>query len=140
MVEQNKGSIRTYWWGGVNNTLLLHEQDKAICVELCQEGTEPLYSRSGFLSFKTFPLFLQNKWLRSINQALDQVLGGGGEGSSPGVTGMSRTASYTFTGEGRFKDAQYTGSWMSGQVHGRCVCADACLSYLHRFSCNAYVS
>lgn len=124
MVEQNKGSIE--------------------CVELCQERTEPLYSCSGFLSFKTvlktFPLFLQNKWLRSINQALDQVLGGGGEGSSPGVTGMSRTASYTFTGEGRFKDAQYTGSWMSGQVHGRCVCAGACLSYLHRFSCNAYVS
>ncbi|XP_040913014.1 alsin-like isoform X2 [Toxotes jaculatrix] len=61
----------------------------------------------------------KNKWLRSLNQAVDQVLGGGGQGSSPGVTGMSRTASYTFTGEGRFKDAQYTGGWLAGQVHGR---------------------
>ncbi|TKS65431.1 Alsin Amyotrophic lateral sclerosis 2 protein -like protein [Collichthys lucidus] len=31
---------------------------------------------------------------------------------------MSRTASYTFTGEGRFKEAQYTGSWLAGRVHG----------------------
>ncbi|XP_035532248.1 alsin-like isoform X4 [Morone saxatilis] len=61
----------------------------------------------------------KNKWLRSINQALDQVLGGGGQGSSPGVTGISRTASYQFTGEGRFKDAQYTGGWLAGRVHGR---------------------
>lgn len=65
--------------------------------------------------------FFQNKWLRSINQALDQVLGGSGEGSSPGTMGMSRTASYTFTGEGRFKDAKYDGSWMSGRLHGRLV-------------------
>ncbi|KAI3356099.1 hypothetical protein L3Q82_017364, partial [Scortum barcoo] len=61
----------------------------------------------------------KNKWLRSLNQAVDQVLGGGGQGSSPGTTAMSRTASYVFTGEGRFKDAQYTGSWLAGRVHGR---------------------
>ncbi|XP_027146712.1 alsin isoform X2 [Larimichthys crocea] len=61
----------------------------------------------------------KNKWLRSVNQAVDQVLGGGGQGSSPGVAGMSRTASYSFTGEGRFKEAQYTGSWLAGRVHGR---------------------
>ncbi|XP_040003965.1 alsin-like isoform X1 [Xiphias gladius] len=61
----------------------------------------------------------KNKWLRSLNQAVDQVLGGGGKGSSPGMTAMSRTASYTFTGEGRFKDAQYTGGWLAGRVHGR---------------------
>uniref|UniRef100_H3CDQ7 Alsin Rho guanine nucleotide exchange factor ALS2 n=1 Tax=Tetraodon nigroviridis TaxID=99883 RepID=H3CDQ7_TETNG len=61
----------------------------------------------------------KNKWLRSINRALDQVLGGSGEGSSPGTTGMSRTASYTFTAEGRFKDAKYNGGWMSGRLHGR---------------------
>lgn len=66
-------------------------------------------------------LLLQNQWLRSINQALDQVLGGSGEGSSPGTIGMSRTASYTFTTEGRFKDAKYNGNWMSGRVHGRSV-------------------
>ncbi|KAM3608464.1 uncharacterized protein V6R79_026113 [Siganus canaliculatus] len=61
----------------------------------------------------------KNKWLRSVNQAVDQVLGGAGQGSSPGVTGMSRTASHTFTGEGHFKDAQYSGGWLAGRVHGR---------------------
>ncbi|XP_029980633.1 alsin-like isoform X2 [Sphaeramia orbicularis] len=61
----------------------------------------------------------KNKWLRSLNQAVDQILGGGGQGSSPGVTAMTRTASYKFTGEGRFKDAQYTGSWLAGRINGR---------------------
>ncbi|XP_028249082.1 alsin-like isoform X3 [Parambassis ranga] len=61
----------------------------------------------------------KNKWLRSLNQAVDQVLGGGGQGSSPGLTAVSRTASYTFTGDERFKDAQYTGGWLAGRVHGR---------------------
>ncbi|XP_077393599.1 alsin-like isoform X2 [Festucalex cinctus] len=61
----------------------------------------------------------KNKWLHFLNQEVDRVLSGGGQGSSPGITAMSRTASYTFTGEGRFKDAQYTGSWLAGRVHGR---------------------
>ncbi|XP_072301245.1 alsin-like isoform X2 [Eucyclogobius newberryi] len=61
----------------------------------------------------------KNKWLRALNQAVDQVLGGGGQGSSPGVTAMTRTASYTFSGEGRFKDARYRGQWQAGRVHGR---------------------
>ncbi|KAG7239896.1 hypothetical protein INR49_028296 [Caranx melampygus] len=61
----------------------------------------------------------KNKWLRSLNQAVDQVQGGVGQGSSPGVAAMSRTASYVFTGEGRFKDAHYNGGWLAGRVHGR---------------------
>ncbi|XP_053184200.1 alsin-like [Scomber japonicus] len=61
----------------------------------------------------------KNKWLHSLNQEIDRVLGGGGQGSSPGQTAMSRTASYRFTGEGRFKDARYRGGWLAGQVHGR---------------------
>ncbi|XP_077584361.1 alsin-like [Stigmatopora nigra] len=60
----------------------------------------------------------KNKWLHFLNQEVDRVLSGGGQGSSPGITAMSRTASYTFTAEGRFKDAQYTGSWLAGRVHG----------------------
>ncbi|KAM9851347.1 alsin-like [Aulostomus maculatus] len=60
----------------------------------------------------------KNKWLRSLNQEVDRALGVGGQGSS-GVAAMSRTASYTFTGEGRFKDAHYSGGWLAGRVHGR---------------------
>ncbi|KAM3862238.1 alsin-like [Diretmus argenteus] len=63
----------------------------------------------------------KNKWLRFLNQAVDQALSNGGQGLSPGVMGVavSRSASYTFTGEGRMKDAQYTGGWLAGRVHGR---------------------
>ncbi|XP_024919902.1 alsin-like isoform X5 [Cynoglossus semilaevis] len=61
----------------------------------------------------------KNKWLRALNQAVDQVLGGGAQGSSPGMMGVSRTASYTFSGEGRFKEARYIGGWLAGRVHGR---------------------
>lgn len=46
-------------------------------------------------------------------------MGGGGQGSSPGMMAVSRTASYTFTVDERFKDAQYTGGWLAGRVHGR---------------------
>ncbi|KAM4731264.1 alsin-like isoform 2-T2 [Anableps anableps] len=62
----------------------------------------------------------KNKWLRSLNQAVDQALGGAVQGSSPGVTAaVCRTASYKFTADERFKDAQYTGGWLAGRVHGR---------------------
>ncbi|XP_071370510.1 alsin-like, partial [Centroberyx affinis] len=61
----------------------------------------------------------KNKWLRSLNQAVDQVLGGGGQGSSPGVTAVSRSASYSFTAEGRLRDARYSGGWLAGRLHGR---------------------
>uniref|UniRef100_A0A7N8XQ27 Alsin-like n=1 Tax=Mastacembelus armatus TaxID=205130 RepID=A0A7N8XQ27_9TELE len=73
-----------------------------------------------FSTHHVYPLTcLWNKWLQSLNQAVDQVLGGGVQSSSPVLTAMSRTASYTFTGEGRFKDAQYTGGWLAGRIHGR---------------------
>lgn len=67
---------------------------------------------------------------------MDNVLGGGGEGSSPGVMGISRKASYAFTGDGRFKDAKYTGGWLAGRVHGRSVYMCEGLS----LSCNQYCS
>lgn len=62
----------------------------------------------------------KNKWLRSLNQAVDQVLGGAAQWTSPGVTAaVCRTASYKFVADERFKDAEYTGGWLAGRVHGR---------------------
>ncbi|XP_072768125.1 alsin-like isoform X2 [Nerophis lumbriciformis] len=61
----------------------------------------------------------KNKWLHFLHQEVDGLLAGGGRGSPPGITAVSRTASYTFTGEGRLKDGQYTGSWHAGRIHGR---------------------
>lgn len=47
------------------------------------------------------------------------MLSGGGQVASPGVIAMSRTATYTFAVDERFRDAQYSGSWLAGRVHGR---------------------
>ncbi|KAK3543549.1 hypothetical protein QTP70_023880, partial [Hemibagrus guttatus] len=67
----------------------------------------------------------KGKWLRAINQAVEDVLGVGQDGQSFSLSGsqraeppISRTATYTFTKEGRLKDATYTGRWLSGKPHG----------------------
>ncbi|KAJ8410132.1 hypothetical protein AAFF_G00211730 [Aldrovandia affinis] len=69
------------------------------------------------------------KWLRAINQAVDQALsGGGGEGAAPGSSPLqrpeppiSRTATYTFYKDSRLKEATYEGRWLAGKPHGKGV-------------------
>ncbi|XP_065149734.1 alsin isoform X3 [Paramisgurnus dabryanus] len=69
------------------------------------------------------------KWLRSINQAVEQALSGLGHDGIPPSTGLtqradppiSRTASYTFYKDSRLKEATYEGRWVSGKPHGRGV-------------------
>lgn len=69
----------------------------------------------------------QAKWLRSINQAVDQALSGAGQDTASLGSGsgqkleppISRTASYTFYKEGRLKEATYEGRWLAGKPHGR---------------------
>ncbi|XP_060786136.1 alsin isoform X2 [Neoarius graeffei] len=67
----------------------------------------------------------KGKWLRAINQAVENVLGVDQDGQPFSLSGsqraeppISRTATYTFTKEGRLKDATYTGRWLSGKPHG----------------------
>uniref|UniRef100_A0A8P4G5H2 Alsin n=1 Tax=Dicentrarchus labrax TaxID=13489 RepID=A0A8P4G5H2_DICLA len=128
---QNAGRFSNHWFMLFNDALVhtqfsTHHIYPLTClwVKPVTEDSSGLYAIKITCPEESFTLVAttpqeKNKWLRSINQALDQVLGGGGQGSSPGVTGISRTASYTFSGEGRFKDAQYTGGWLAGRVHGR---------------------
>ncbi|KAG5830049.1 hypothetical protein ANANG_G00318820, partial [Anguilla anguilla] len=69
------------------------------------------------------------KWLRAINQAVDQALsgaGGGGAAAAPGSSvptaaraPISRTASYTFYKDSRLKEATYEGRWLAGKPHGK---------------------
>ncbi|XP_076603108.1 alsin-like isoform X2 [Chaetodon auriga] len=136
---QNAGRFSNHWFM-LFNDVLVHTQGAipsqslfstyhvypltCLWVKPVTEDSSRLYAIKITCPEESFTLVAstpqeKNKWLRSINQAVDQVLGGGGQGSSPGVMGMSRTASYMFTGEGRFKDAQYTGGWLAGRVHGR---------------------
>ncbi|XP_059199040.1 alsin-like isoform X2 [Centropristis striata] len=136
---QNAGRFSNHWFILFNDTLV-HTQGAipsqslfashhvypltCLWVKPVTEDSSGLYAIKITCPEESFTLVAstpqeKNKWLRSLNQAVDQMLGGAGQGSSPGVTAMSRTASYTFTGEGRFKDAQYTGGWLAGRVHGR---------------------
>ncbi|XP_059416787.1 alsin-like isoform X1 [Carassius carassius] len=71
----------------------------------------------------------KTKWLRSINQAVEQALSGLGHDGMPPSTGVtqradppiSRTASYTFYKDSRLKEAIYEGRWVSGKPNGRGV-------------------
>ncbi|XP_069388473.1 alsin-like isoform X5 [Paralichthys olivaceus] len=128
---QKAGRFSNHWFILFNDALVhtqfsTHHVYPLTClwVKPVTEDTSGLYAIKITCPEESFTLVAstpqeKNKWLRSLNQAVDQVLGGGGQGSSPGVTAISRTASYTFTGEGRFKDAHYTGGWLAGRVHGR---------------------
>ncbi|KAM7380722.1 hypothetical protein PAMP_003997 [Pampus punctatissimus] len=135
---QNAGRFSNHWFILFNDALVhtqgaipsqslfsTHHVYPLTClwVKPVTENSSGLYALKITCPEETFTLVAstpqeKNKWLRSLNQEVDQALGGGGQGSSPGLTAMSRTASYKFTGEGRFKDAQYTGGWLAGQVHG----------------------
>lgn len=128
---QNAGRFSSHWFILFNDALVhtqfsTHHIYPLTClwVKPISENNNGLYAIKIICPEESFTLVAstpqeKNKWLRALNQAVDQVLGGGGQGSSPGVTAMTRTASYSFSGEGRFKDAQYTGNWQAGRVHGR---------------------
>uniref|UniRef100_A0A665UNQ9 Alsin Rho guanine nucleotide exchange factor ALS2 a n=1 Tax=Echeneis naucrates TaxID=173247 RepID=A0A665UNQ9_ECHNA len=128
---QKAGRFSHHWFILFNDALV-HTQFSShhvypltcLWVKPVTEDSNALYAIKITCPEETFTMVAstpqeKNKWLRSLNQAVDQVLGGGGQGSSPGVAVMSRAASYTFTGDGRFKDAHYHGSWLGGRVHGR---------------------
>ncbi|XP_074550664.1 alsin-like isoform X2 [Halichoeres trimaculatus] len=127
---QNAGRFSNHWFILFNDALV-HTQFSthnvypltSLWVKPVTDDSSGLYAIKITCPEESFTIVAstpqeKNKWLRSLNEAVDQVLGGGGQGSSPGLTAMSRTASYKFTGEGRFKDAQYSGAWLAGQVHG----------------------
>ncbi|KAL6100615.1 als2 [Pungitius sinensis] len=136
---QNAGRFSNHWFILFNDTLV-HTQGAipsqslfsthhiyplaSLWVKPLTEDSSGLYAIKITCPEESFTLVAstpqeKNKWLWSLNQAVDRVLGGAGHGSSPGLTAMSRTASHTFCGEGRFKDAHYNGAWLAGRVHGR---------------------
>uniref|UniRef100_A0AAX7VDJ6 Alsin Rho guanine nucleotide exchange factor ALS2 a n=1 Tax=Astatotilapia calliptera TaxID=8154 RepID=A0AAX7VDJ6_ASTCA len=128
LTPQNAGRFSNHWFILFNDALVhtqfsTHHVYPLTClwVKPVTENGSGLHALKITCPEESFTLVAstpqeKNKWLRSLNQTVDQILGGGGQGSSPAMT---RTASYTFTADERFKDAQYTGSWLAGRVHGR---------------------
>lgn len=69
----------------------------------------------------------QAKWIRCINQTVEQALSGAGPDTASPTSGagqkleppVSRSASYTFYKDGRLKEATYEGRWLAGKPNGR---------------------
>uniref|UniRef100_A0A3Q2D4F0 Alsin Rho guanine nucleotide exchange factor ALS2 n=1 Tax=Cyprinodon variegatus TaxID=28743 RepID=A0A3Q2D4F0_CYPVA len=132
LTPQNAGRFSNHWFILFNDALVhsqfsTHHVYPLTClwVKPITEDRSGVYAIRIICPEESFTLVAstpqeKNKWLRALNQAVDQVLGGAAQGSSPGVTvAVCRTASYKFIADERFKEAEYSGSWMAGRVHGR---------------------
>ncbi|XP_036068437.1 alsin isoform X5 [Oryzias melastigma] len=132
---QNAGRFSVNWFILFNDALV-HAQGVAphknlfsthhifplatLWVEPIPEDDSSLHGLKVITPEETFTLLAsspseKSKWLRAINQAVDQALSGTEQKSEPPI---SRTASYTFYKEGRLKEATYEGCWVSGKPHG----------------------
>ncbi|XP_067358125.1 alsin isoform X2 [Channa argus] len=136
---QNAGRFSVNWFILFNDALV-HAQFSThhvfrlatLWVEPIPEENTGIYGLKVITPEETFTLLASSpmektKWLRAINQAVDQALSGAGQEtvSLSSASGqkleppISRTASYTFYKEGRLKDATYEGQWLAGKPHGR---------------------
>lgn len=138
---QNAGRFSVNWFILFNDALV-HAQFSThhvfplatLWVEPISEENTGLYGLKVTSPEESFALLASSpaekaKWLRSINQAVEQALSGLGHDGIPSSTGVtqradppiSRTASYTFYKDSRLKEAKYDGRWVSGKPHGRGV-------------------
>ncbi|XP_034720690.1 alsin isoform X2 [Etheostoma cragini] len=138
---QNAGRFSVNWFI-VFNDALVHAQFSThhvfplatLWVEPIPEENTVLYGLKVITPEETFNLLASSamekaKWLRSINQAVEQALSGAGQDTASVDSGLgqkleppvSRTASYTFYKDGRLKEATYEGHWLAGKPNGRGV-------------------
>uniref|UniRef100_A0A3Q3EHK0 Alsin Rho guanine nucleotide exchange factor ALS2 b n=1 Tax=Labrus bergylta TaxID=56723 RepID=A0A3Q3EHK0_9LABR len=136
---QNAGRFSVNWFILFNDALV-HAQFSThhvfplatLWVEPIPEENTGIYGLKVITPEETFTLLASSpmekaKWLRSINQAVEQALSGAGQDAASVSSGSgqkleppnSRTASYTFYKDGRLKDAKYEGRWLTGKPHGR---------------------
>ncbi|XP_053170323.1 alsin isoform X1 [Scomber japonicus] len=138
---QNAGRFSVNWFILFNDALV-HAQFSThhvfplatLWVEPIPEENTGIYGLKVITPEETFTLLAcspmeKAKWLRSINQAVDQALNGAGQDTASVSSGssqkleppISRTASYTFYKDGRLKEAIYDGRWLAGKPNGRGV-------------------
>ncbi|XP_053087661.1 alsin isoform X2 [Pangasianodon hypophthalmus] len=138
---QNAGRFSVNWFILFNDALV-HAQFSThhvfplatLWVEPMSDENAGLYGLKLTSPEESFTLLASSpsekaKWLRAINQAVEQALSGAGLYTAPLTSGaglradppISRTASYTFYKDSRLKDAVYEGRWVAGKPHGRGV-------------------
>uniref|UniRef100_A0A8C2X7U5 Alsin Rho guanine nucleotide exchange factor ALS2 n=1 Tax=Cyclopterus lumpus TaxID=8103 RepID=A0A8C2X7U5_CYCLU len=133
---QNAGRFSVNWFIVFNDSLV-HAQFSThhvfplatLWVEPIPEEITCLHGLKVIAPEETFTLLASSpmektKWLRSINQSVDQALSGGAQDNVSGGSGhkpeppISRTASHTFYKDGRLKEATYEGRWLAGKPDG----------------------
>ncbi|KAI4876025.1 hypothetical protein NFI96_002868 [Prochilodus magdalenae] len=142
---QNAGRFSVNWFILFNDALV-HAQGMLPCkglfsthhvfplatlwVEPISEENAGLYGIKVTSPEETFTLLASSpsekaKWLRAINQTVEQALSGAGLDTTGAMMRadppISRTASYTFYKDSRLKEATYEGRWVAGKPHGRGV-------------------
>ncbi|XP_072539652.1 alsin [Salminus brasiliensis] len=134
---QNAGRFSVNWFILFNDALV-HAQFSThhvfplatLWVEPISEENAGLYGLKVTSPEESFTLLASSpsekaKWLRAINQAVEQALSGAGSdtsGTAPRADPpISRTASYTFYKDSRLKEVTYEGRWLAGKPHGRGV-------------------
>uniref|UniRef100_A0AAR2JUG6 VPS9 domain-containing protein n=1 Tax=Pygocentrus nattereri TaxID=42514 RepID=A0AAR2JUG6_PYGNA len=134
---QNAGRFSVNWFILFNDALV-HAQFSThhvfplatLWVEPISEENAGLYGLKVTSPEESFMLLASSpsekaKWLRAINQTVEQALSGAGLDTSGAVMRadppISRTASYTFYKDSRLKGATYEGRWVVGKPHGRGV-------------------
>ncbi|CAG5933897.1 unnamed protein product [Menidia menidia] len=139
---QNAGRFSVNWFILFNDALV-HAQGVAPCknlfsthhifplatlwVEPIPEEDTGLHALKVISPEETFTLLAsspveKSKWLRAINQAVEQALSWPEPDAAPrSDPPVSRTASFTFYKDGRLKEATYEGRWLAGKPHGRGV-------------------
>ncbi|KAM9328216.1 alsin [Pholidichthys leucotaenia] len=131
---QNAGRFSVNWFILFSDALV-HAQFSThhvfplatLWVEPVPEEETGVYALKLITPEETFTLLASSpmekaKWLRAMNQAVDQALSGSGRDAGQRLEPpVSRTASYTFYKEGRLKDATYEGRWLVGKPNDRGV-------------------
>ncbi|XP_067111205.1 alsin isoform X2 [Osmerus mordax] len=128
---QNAGRFSVNWFILFNDALV-HAQFSShhvyplaiLWVEPVTQETSSLYGIKVTTPEESFTLLATSpqekaKWLRALNQAVEQQVVMGDRVGVGGVPAVARSASYTFTREGRLKDATYSGRWLTATPHGR---------------------
>uniref|UniRef100_A0A665SZI5 VPS9 domain-containing protein n=1 Tax=Echeneis naucrates TaxID=173247 RepID=A0A665SZI5_ECHNA len=138
---QNAGRFSVNWFILFNDALV-HAQFSThhvfplatLWVEPIPEENTGTYGLKVITPEETFTLLASSamekaKWLRSINQTVEQALSGAVQDAAAVSSGsgqkleppVSRSASYTFYKDGRLKEARYEGRWLAGKPNGRGV-------------------
>ncbi|XP_022918899.1 alsin isoform X2 [Onthophagus taurus] len=122
----NAGLFSSHWFillndcfVHINGSWIVRHDLKTIWVEPQQDLSNGQFQISLKMPEETIELYTiqaedKIQWFHTLQQAIKNALGKSNAHQPPSL----RTASYTFTKNGYYKDANYTGRWLNAKMHG----------------------